>query len=181
MCSTFRNEQSICGFCFWGSMLSRNSTHHNCSFHISGPRMFNTYSTLSTGVGYSNQSFLSKWFSVPYMCKSWGSTKILCTPPSLAFLGWAGCIIKWMHVHSALSTVQGTQYTVNSTRYTVHITYTVYWILDTGYWILDPRHCTAVQLVFNPFSQLIPQLELYSQLQLSLWSDPIACSVPKPT
>ena len=40
---------------------------------------------------------------------------------------------------------------------------------------------TAVQLVFNPFSQLVPQLELYSQLQLSLWSDPIAFSVPKPT
>ena len=33
---------------------------------------------------------------------------------------------------------------------------------------------TAVQLVFNPFSQFVPQLELYSQLQLSLWSDPIA-------
>ena len=27
---------------------------------------------------------------------------------------------------------------------------------------------TAVQLVFNPFSQLVPQVELYSQLQLSL-------------
>ena len=40
---------------------------------------------------------------------------------------------------------------------------------------------TAVQLVFNPFSQLVPQLELYSQLQLSLWSDPIAFSVPKTT
>ena len=40
---------------------------------------------------------------------------------------------------------------------------------------------TAVQLVFNPFSQLVPQLELYSQLQLSLWSDPIAFSVPKLT
>ena len=40
---------------------------------------------------------------------------------------------------------------------------------------------TAVQLVFNPFSQLVPQLELYSQLQLSLWRDPIALSVPKPT
>ena len=40
---------------------------------------------------------------------------------------------------------------------------------------------TAVQLVFNPFGQLVPQLELYSQLQLSLWSDPIAFSVPKPT
>ena len=36
---------------------------------------------------------------------------------------------------------------------------------------------TAVQLVFNPFSQLVPQLELYSQLQLILWSDPIAFSV----
>ena len=40
---------------------------------------------------------------------------------------------------------------------------------------------TAVQLVFNPLSQLVPQLELYSHLQLSLWSDPIAFSVPKPT
>ena len=43
------------------------------------------------------------------------------------------------------------------------------------------RPGTAVQLVFNPFSQLVPQLELYSQLQLSLWSDPIAFSVPKST
>ena len=40
---------------------------------------------------------------------------------------------------------------------------------------------TAVQPVFNPFSQFIPQLELYSQLQLSLGSDPIAFSVPKST
>ena len=40
---------------------------------------------------------------------------------------------------------------------------------------------TAVQTVFNPFSQFVPQLELYSQLQLSRWSDPIASSVPKPT
>ena len=40
---------------------------------------------------------------------------------------------------------------------------------------------TAVQLVFNPFSQLDPQLELYSQLQLSLLSDPITVSVPKST
>ena len=40
---------------------------------------------------------------------------------------------------------------------------------------------TAVQLAFNPFSQFIPQLELYSQLQLSLWSDPITLSVPKST
>ena len=46
---------------------------------------------------------------------------------------------------------------------------------------LDNLCFTAVQLVFNPFSQLVPQLELYSQLQLSLWSDPIAFSVPKPT
>ena len=42
-----------------------------------------------------------------------------------------------------------------------------------------PRVGTAVQLVFNPFSQFVPQLELYSQLQLSLWSVPIAFSVPK--
>ena len=31
-----------------------------------------------------------------------------------------------------------------------------------------PLKSSAVQLVFNPFSQLVPQLELYSQLQLSL-------------
>ena len=30
----------------------------------------------------------------------------------------------------------------------------------------------AVQLVFNSFSQFGPQLELYSQLVMSLWSDP---------
>ena len=46
---------------------------------------------------------------------------------------------------------------------------------------LDNLCFTAVQLVFNPFSQLVPQLELYTQLLLSLWSDPIAFSVPKPT
>ena len=40
---------------------------------------------------------------------------------------------------------------------------------------------TAVKLVFNPLSQCVPQLELYSQLQLSLWSDPIAFSVPRST
>ena len=43
------------------------------------------------------------------------------------------------------------------------------------------QEATAVQLVFNPFSQLVPQLELYSQLQMSLWSDPIVFSVPKLT
>ena len=36
---------------------------------------------------------------------------------------------------------------------------------------------TADQLVYNPFSQLISQLELYSQLDLSLQSDPIALCV----
>ena len=40
---------------------------------------------------------------------------------------------------------------------------------------------TTVQLVFNPFSQFVPQLELYSQLQLSLSSDHIAFCVPKST
>ena len=40
---------------------------------------------------------------------------------------------------------------------------------------------TAVQSVFNPLSQIVSQLELYSQLQLSLWSDPITFSVPKST
>ena len=41
---------------------------------------------------------------------------------------------------------------------------------STGLSNLTPEvgHCTAVQLVFIPFSQFIPQLELYSQLQLSL-------------
>ena len=37
---------------------------------------------------------------------------------------------------------------------------------------------TAVRLVYNPFSQFGPQLELYSQLQLSLWIGPIALGVP---
>ena len=39
----------------------------------------------------------------------------------------------------------------------------------------------AVQLVCNPLSQIVPQLNLYSQLQLILWSDPINFSVPKST
>ena len=37
---------------------------------------------------------------------------------------------------------------------------------------------TAVQLVYTPFSQFISQLELYSQLQLSLQRDHIALGVP---
>ena len=37
---------------------------------------------------------------------------------------------------------------------------------------------TAVQLVYSHFSQFVSQLELYTQLQLSLQSDPIALSVP---
>ena len=37
---------------------------------------------------------------------------------------------------------------------------------------------TAVWLVYNPFSQLGPQLTLYSQLQLSLLSDPITLGFP---
>ena len=40
---------------------------------------------------------------------------------------------------------------------------------------------TAVQLVYIPFSQFISLAELYSQLQLSLWSDPIALGVPTST
>ena len=36
---------------------------------------------------------------------------------------------------------------------------------------------TAVQLVYNPFSQLFTYLELYSQLQLNLKSDPITLGV----
>ena len=39
----------------------------------------------------------------------------------------------------------------------------------------------AAQLVFNPFSQFIPQVEFNYQLQLSLWSDSISLSVPKST
>ena len=36
----------------------------------------------------------------------------------------------------------------------------------------------AFRLGSNPFSQVVSQLELYSQLQLSLQSDPIALDVP---
>ena len=37
---------------------------------------------------------------------------------------------------------------------------------------------TAVQIVYNPFSKSLSQLQLYSQLQLSLQSDPIVLGVP---
>ena len=40
---------------------------------------------------------------------------------------------------------------------------------------------TAVRLVYNPFSQFISLAELYSQLQLSLWSYPIALGVSNST
>ena len=40
---------------------------------------------------------------------------------------------------------------------------------------------TVVQPVFNPFSRFVPKLDLHSQLQLSLWGDPITDSVPKST
>ena len=40
---------------------------------------------------------------------------------------------------------------------------------------------TADLLVFNPFIQFVSQLELYSQFQLSLWSDPITLGVPNST
>ena len=43
------------------------------------------------------------------------------------------------------------------------------------YWWTYCQRCPAS---FYPFSQFVPQLEHYSQLQLSLWSDPIALSVP---
>ena len=36
---------------------------------------------------------------------------------------------------------------------------------------------TAIQLVFNPFTQFVPLVELYSQLQLNLLSDPIALAL----
>ena len=47
--------------------------------------------------------------------------------------------------------------------------------------ILHRWNSTAVQLVFNPFIQFVSHLELYSQLQLSLQSDPIAHGVPTST
>ena len=53
------------------------------------------------------------------------------------------------------------------------------WFVMCGFYTLV--YDTAVQLVFNPFSHFVPQLELYSQLQLRLWSDPIGFSVPKST
>ena len=40
---------------------------------------------------------------------------------------------------------------------------------------------TAVQLVFNPFITFFSQVEIYSQLQLSLKSDPITFGVHKQT
>ena len=42
-------------------------------------------------------------------------------------------------------------------------------------------HFTAVQLVYNTFSQFVSQAQLYSQSQLSLQSDPIALGVPTST
>ena len=55
------------------------------------------------------------------------------------------------------------------------------WLCQSSFSSKSPKlfHSTAVQLVFDPFSQFVPQLQLYSPLQLSLWSDPIAFSVPK--
>ena len=46
--------------------------------------------------GYTRVSFKGVPLFVPYMCKSWGSTKILCRPPGLdrSPPGRAGCIIK---------------------------------------------------------------------------------------
>ena len=46
---------------------------------------------------------------------------------------------------------------------------------------LNDDLATAVHLVLIPFSQFIPQLELYSQLDPSFCNDPIACCVPKST
>ena len=40
---------------------------------------------------------------------------------------------------------------------------------------------TAVQPVYNPFSQFVSQAQLYSQLKLSLQSDPIALGIPTST
>ena len=46
---------------------------------------------------------------------------------------------------------------------------------------LSRANLTAVQLVHNPLSQFISLAELYSQLRLSLWSDPIALGVSTST
>ena len=54
-------------------------------------------------------------------------------------------------------------------------TFAMDWSSPTCSWATD------VWPVLNPFSQFVPQLELYSQLQLSLWSEPIANRVPKST
>ena len=54
-------------------------------------------------------------------------------------------------------------------------------LMRISFWENFSFLATAVQPVFNPFSQFVPQLELYSQLPLSLWSDPIALIVPKST
>ena len=40
------------------------------------------------------------------------------------------------------------------------------------------KQCTAVQVVYNPFNQFVSHAQLYSQLQLSLRSDPNAFDVP---
>ena len=40
---------------------------------------------------------------------------------------------------------------------------------------------TAVQLVYNPFLQFVPQAQLYSQLRLSLQSDTSTLGVPTST
>ena len=50
--------------------------------------------------------------------------------------------------------------------------------ITAQYNTVPAQHITAVQVVFNPFSQFISQVELYSRLQLSLQSDPIALGVP---
>ena len=46
--------------------------------------------------------------------------------------------------------------------------------------IFSLSHGTAVQLVYNSFSQIVSQLEIFSKLQLSLQSDPIALHIDSP-
>ena len=70
--------------------------------------------------------------------------------------------------------VNVTGYMSLGTRHSVYVT--VYTSLDPCRWVHVTG--TAVQAVYNPFSQFVPQLELYSQLQLSLQSDHIALGVP---
>ena len=99
----------------WPSMFSISSNHYNwgvysfmisskSGFPISVPSMFCICSNQFNWGKLYFYDFLGKWlsFSEPYMCKSWGGTKILCPPPGLAVyrlrrclaFGRVGCILR---------------------------------------------------------------------------------------